>query len=65
MSAELNAVRLIAQQIMDDCTTDAKRRDGQALTGLNVATALGEIGAQVMALAHLVTVLADQIEARP
>lgn len=51
----------IACQIALDAEDDTKRRDGQAFTGENVGRALGEVCAQVQALARINAVLIDRL----
>lgn len=47
------AIESALEVIREDITTDVTRRDGQPLTGANVGQALGEICAQVDALASI------------
>lgn len=47
----------VMQMIQQDVESDTARREGQAFTGANVAAALGEIAAQVQAVARAVELL--------
>lgn len=53
----LTRAREVMQTIQTDVEADTARREGQALTGHNVAVALGEIAAQVGATARAVELL--------
>ena len=55
------AIRVM-QMIQTDVATDTRRREGMELTGHNVATALGEIAAQVDAVARGVELLLREHE---
>ena len=49
----------VLRMIARDCEEDTRMREGQAFTGQNVAAALGEICAQIAAIAEI---LAQHIE---
>jgi hypothetical protein len=49
--------------LADDCATDTAARDGQPLTGANVAKWLGEMSAQIAAIADvLIAILGNEDE---
>jgi hypothetical protein len=51
------------KDLRQDCANDAAAREGQLLTGPNVAKWLGEMGAQIAALASvLILILEDEGE---
>lgn len=52
----------VMQEIQADVETDSRRRDGQEFNGRNVATALGELAAQVGAIARGVEMLLREHE---
>ena len=58
-----DAIRSVLQMIREDVVTDTARREGLPLTGRNVAGALGEICAQVGALANICEALLDEVPA--
>lgn len=58
---QLLRMREVAQTISADCAADTAKREGMEFTGRNVGQALGELAAQVDALARMVdTLLAEQ-----
>lgn len=62
MNAEKKARILeVLADIREDIRNDVAGREYMPLTGPNVATALGEICAQVDALAHIVTTLVADV----
>lgn len=54
----VRAVEML-QTLRQDCLDDAAKRDGQPLTGPNVAVWLGEMGAQIAALADVLIVMLE------
>ena len=49
-------------ELRADITTDVVRRDGQPFTGYEVGTALGEIAAQLDAVAHVVLEMLPELK---
>lgn len=60
-----SAIESVLEMLREDIVADVKRRDGQPLTGENVGQALGEIAAQVDALAHICQALLADIVPMP
>lgn len=52
----------VMQMIQTDVETDSRRREGMEFTGRNVSVALGEIAAQVGAIARAVELLLREHE---
>lgn len=57
-AAHSNRMRMVSE----DCVTDSTRRDGEPFTGNNVGAALGEIAAQIKAIADTVKAMLDGVE---
>jgi len=58
---ELEKITRSLKMIRDDIVADVDRREGMALTGPNMAAALGEICAQIDGVAHCVEVLVREL----
>lgn len=50
------------KELRQDCADDATARNGQPLTGPNVAKWLGEMGAQIAALASVLIAILEETE---
>jgi hypothetical protein len=54
-----NAVKML-RELKQDCFSDTRKRDAQPFTGRNVAEALGEICAQIDALATVLIAILEE-----
>lgn len=56
------AVVAVMKMIQEDVAADTSRREGLPFTGATVAAALGEICAQVGALAHAIECILTEVD---